>query len=134
MAGVHLGPSLILLPVVLLANLALMAGLALAIAAITVHFRDLEHLALIGVQALFYLTPVLYPLDPAALPAGAARFIPFVRLNPMSWYLETYHTILFYGRWPDPLTMGLVLGSALLALTGGYAFFVRLRSHLPEAV
>lgn len=132
--GVHLGISLVLLPVVLLANLALVLGIGLAISTVTVHFRDVEHLTQIAVQALFYLTPVLYPLDPAALPRGAARYIPLVKLNPLSWYLEAYHSILFYGRWPDPLTFVLMLAAAVVALAGGYAIFVALRAHLPEVV
>lgn len=133
-AGVPLGASLVLLPVILAAHLALTLGLALLVATLTVFFRDVEHFLGLGLQGLFYLTPVLYPLDPRALPAGAAKYIPLAKLNPLSWYLEAYHSVLFYGTWPDPLTFTGMLLSAALALVGGYLAFAALRSRVPEAV
>lgn len=33
-------------------------------AALTVHFRDMQHLISVFIGALFYLTPIIYPLDP----------------------------------------------------------------------
>src|SRR5437667_9755374 len=104
-----IGPSLILLPVILLAQLAITIGLAVAIAAVTVYFRDLEHLVTIAITAWFYLTPVLYPLDPKALPAGAGQYIGYLKLNPLSWLFESYHSVLFYKTWPDSTLFTLML-------------------------
>ena len=129
-----LGPSLILLPVILLAHLAITLGLATAIAALTVYFRDLEHLAVIGITALFYLTPVLYPLDPKALPGGAAKYIFYLQLNPLSWLFDSYHSVLFYKAWPDPTTFTLMLVFAVVSLAAGYFLFTRLRPRIPEEV
>jgi ABC-type polysaccharide/polyol phosphate export permease len=133
-AGIHLGASLVLLPVLLLALLALSLGLALVVASVTVHLRDVEHFTTLGLTALFYLTPVLYPLDPRALPKAAAPYIGYLKLNPLAWYLDSFHRVLFYGTWPDPLLFGLMLGSAVVALAGGYALFAHLRPRIPEAL
>jgi lipopolysaccharide transport system permease protein len=133
-ARLPLGPSLVLLPVILLAQLTFTLGLGLVIASLTVYFRDLEHLIGLGLTALFYLSPVLYPLDPAALPHGADRFLPYLSLNPLSWFLESYHAILYYGRWPDPTRFTLMLASAMVAVGGGYLLFLRMRARLPEEV
>ena len=130
-AGIPLGPSLVLLPLIVAATLAFTIGLALLAATLTVHFRDVEHFVTIGLSAVFYLTPVIYPLDAALIPAGK-RFLPFLRLNPLSWYLESYHSVLYYGTWPDPLLFGLMLASSVLFLAGGYWIFHRLRPRLPE--
>jgi lipopolysaccharide transport system permease protein len=129
-----LGPSLILLPVVLLAQLATTLGIAIAIAAVTVYFRDLEHLVTIALTAWFYLTPVLYPLQASALPAGAGKYIRYLELNPMSWLFETYHSVLFYKTWPDPQNFTLMLAFALICLVAGYLIFARLRPRIPEEV
>jgi ABC-type polysaccharide/polyol phosphate export permease len=129
-----LGPSLVLLPVILLAQLATTLGFAIAIAAVTVYFRDLEHLVTIAITAWFYLTPVLYPLDPAALPAGAGKYIGYLKLNPMSWLFESYHSVLFYKAWPDPTTFTLMLAFGLFCLVGGYLLFAALRPRIPEEV
>jgi ABC-type polysaccharide/polyol phosphate export permease len=129
-----LGPSLILLPIILLAHLAITLGLATAIAAVTVYFRDLEHLVVIALTAWFYLTPVLYPLDPRALPAGAGKYIGYLQLNPLSWLFESYHSVLFYKTWPDGTTFTLMLVSALVSLVIGYTLFAKLRPRIPEEV
>lgn len=133
-ARLPLGPSLLLLPIILMAQLAFTLGLALLVASLTVYFRDLEHLVGLGLTALFYLTPVLYPLDPHALPHGAARFIPWLSLNPMSWFLGSYHAVLYYGAWPDATQFVLLLAAAGSALIGGYVVFLRIRPRLPEEV
>jgi len=129
-----LSPSLILLPVILLSQLAITIGLATAVAAVTVYFRDVEHLVVIGLTAWFYLTPVLYPLDPKALPAGAGKYIGYLRLNPLSWVFDSYHSVLFYKSWPDVSTFSLMMVFALVCLTSGYLLFVRLRPRIPEEV
>ena len=129
-----LGPSLILLPVILLAQLAITIGLATAIAAVTVYFRDVEHLVFIALTAWFYLTPVLYPLDPRALPAGAGKYINYLQLNPLAWVWDSYHSVLFYKSWPDPTTFTLMLVFALVCLVGGYLLFAQLRPRIPEEV
>lgn len=129
-----LGASLVALPVILAAQLAFTVGIALLIATLTVYLRDLEHLVALGLTALFYVTPVLYPLDPAALPAGAGRYLPWLRLNPLAWFQTSYQDVLFYGRWPSGPSFLLMLAAALVALGAGYGTFMRLRSRLPEEV
>ncbi|HUZ89874.1 MAG TPA: ABC transporter permease [Candidatus Acidoferrales bacterium] len=131
---VGLRPPAVLLPVILAAILACGLGLSLFLATLTVYFRDVEHLVGIGLSALFYVTPVLYPLDARALPHGAARFIPYLRLNPFSWFFESIHSVLYYGTWPDWPTFGLMLIASAAALVGGYAFFMWLRPRIPEEV
>ncbi len=129
-----LGPSLLLLPVVIAAQLGFCIGVGLLLASITVYFRDLEHLIGLGLTAWFYVTPVIYPLDPALLPPGAAKYIPFVMANPLTWYLEVYHSLLYYGRWPSPALLGATIGAAIVVMAAGYVFFGRMRDRLPEEV
>jgi lipopolysaccharide transport system permease protein len=129
-----LGPSIVLLPVILLAQLGFTLGLSLVVATLTVYFRDLEHLIGLGLTALFYLSPVLYPLNAGVLPHGAVRYLPWLELNPLSWFLESYHAVLYDATWPDPTRFKLALAAAVVALAGGYWIFSRLRTRLPEEV
>lgn len=126
-----LSASLLVLPVILAAQLVFTVGLSMLAATVTVYMRDLEHLVAIGLTALFYLSPVLYPLDGHVIGPTLSQL---VRLNPLSWYLESYHAVLFYGRWPDPALFTLALVAAPLALVAGYLVFARLRWRLPEEV
>ena len=53
----------LLLPLVLLLQLPMVAGLALGASALTVHFKDVRDLLANLLTLLFFLTPILYPLD-----------------------------------------------------------------------
>ncbi|HEV2952958.1 MAG TPA: ABC transporter permease [Candidatus Dormibacteraeota bacterium] len=130
--GGHLGGSVLLLPIVILALFMFTLGLGLLVGTLTVYFRDIEHLITLGLTALFYLSPVLYLLGPT--PGIGAHYTHILRFNPMTWYLECFHAILYQGAWPDPAMLELTLISAPLTLVVGYAVFLRLRSRLPEEV
>jgi ABC-2 type transport system permease protein len=136
LAAVHipLGASLVLLPVVLLAQLAFTVGLGLLLASVTVYFRDLEHLVGLALTAWFYVSPILYPLDARALPHGAERFLPYLKLNPLSWFMESYHAILYYGQWPSAGYLVPMLVGSTVTLVGGYLFFAWMRPRIPEEV
>lgn len=129
-----LGPSLILLPVVVVAQLSFCIGMSLLVATLTVYLRDLEHLIGILMTALFYLSPVLYTLNPKYLPHEAAAVLPILKLNPFAWYLETYHSIMYFGIWPSPAMFTALLFSAVIMPVLGYGVFLRLRARLPEEV
>jgi ABC-2 type transport system permease protein len=133
-ARVPIGASLVLLPVIALAQLITCVGWALIVASLTVFLRDIEHFLALGLQVLFYLTPILYPLTAASLPRAARRFLPLFHLNPLSWYLNCYHAVLFFGTWPDALDVALMLLFSVVSLGAGFLVFVRLRPRLPEAV
>ena len=53
---------LLVLPVLLL-HLLFTVGLAFALAAVTVHFRDVAHLTEVLLPLLFWATPIVYPID-----------------------------------------------------------------------
>ena len=133
-AHIPLGASLLLLPVITLAQLGMAIGLSLAIASITVFLRDVEHFLTLGLQVLFYLTPVLYPLEVGSLPASARKYVALLHLNPLSWYLDCYHSVLFLGEWPPLDDLLPMLLFTAVTFLGGFAVFVRLRPRLPEAV
>src|SRR5262249_19868561 len=132
--GIPIGWSLILLPVIALGQLALCLGCALAIASLTVFLRDIEHFLVLGLQVVFYVTPILYPLSAKAMPRAATAFLPLLHLNPLSWYLGCYHSILYDGHWPDVTDFALMTLCSVVVLGLGFLTFLRLRARLPEAV
>lgn len=74
---------LLLLPVFVILIAALGLGLGLILASATVVFRDLQFVIDTGLQILFYLSPVIYPLTLAAGRTGN-----LLMLNPMASVLE----------------------------------------------
>jgi lipopolysaccharide transport system permease protein len=114
------------LPFLLLLQLALMMGLSLALAALDVHFRDLEHLVEVMLNLLFYATPILYPLSRAP-----GRWPDILKLNPLAPMMEGWRDLLVSNElpgadiWPALLMTALILGA-------GSWIFSRLRPNLAD--
>jgi ABC-type polysaccharide/polyol phosphate export permease len=75
----------------------------------TVRFADARHLLEVGLQVLFYATPVIYPRSMLESSQAAGWF----RWNPLSLYLQLLREPLIDGRVPAADTL---LASALIAL------------------
>lgn len=118
-----------LLLMVLLATFS--AGLALALSAVGVYFRDLPYLWGIVLQVWFFATPIVYPpsLLQAELPTWAYDIL---SLNPMFRYSSAFRSTLYDGTAPSAGTLlGLTIGS-LVSLYVGWKVFERLSSRFAE--
>jgi lipopolysaccharide transport system permease protein len=127
------------LPVLMIIQTVLLAGLALFLGAVAVFFRDIVHLVGIAVNIWFFLTPVIYPLN--TLGDGlAVRLIRW--FNPMASLVEFYREILYgspvpVGQIPTPglpaLSSVLRVGvTALLIFVIGYWVFQRVSKRFGE--
>lgn len=122
--GVPLRPAVVALPYCLLALALFTAGVVLVASAGTVFFRDLAQIIEVGMTALFYLTPVIYPLS--IVPEA---YVWAFRLNPLYWLVTPFRSMFFEGHFPDaPM---LVIGGALgiLSFAAGMTMF-RSRENL----
>jgi ABC-type polysaccharide/polyol phosphate export permease len=71
------------------------AGVSMLFGAVTVKFRDLNELLQVIMLAWFYLTPVIYSIENIEAIEGGARVVALMRLNPMTWFTELFHTLLY---------------------------------------
>jgi ABC-type polysaccharide/polyol phosphate export permease len=94
----------------------LLCAVSLLLIAIFAHlnarFRDAAHIASLGLQILFYVTPVLWP--PEMLRARALGWI--VDLNPLYHLLEVVRQPLLHSR-PASLVNYQAVGLSLIGLT-----------------
>ena len=122
---------LLFLPLVILLQLPMVAGLALGASALTVHFKDVRDLLANLFTLLFFLTPILYHLDFFGPNLAPMRWV--VQLNPFTPFTLAYQEVLFYNRIPTPLLWTqMALVSALFWGMGSW-LFDRLRETLAEA-
>jgi ABC-type polysaccharide/polyol phosphate export permease len=119
--------------VVLAVQFTLTLGLAMVLAALTVHFRDIKDLLSNLLTLWFFATPIIYPMTWVADRSQWGEF--FMNFNPMAHLAISYQEILFYpgpfGHWKW-LTALAVAGVALFLL--GYWLFDRLRDSFAEEV
>ncbi len=128
-SGVGINPlAIACLPVVMIIEYVMALGLALLFSAITVYFRDLEHILGIITMAWIYLTPVLYPIDMIADETIKKLFY----INPMTSVIVAYRDILYYAKVPDFSTLMIALAFGVVILVAGFAVFSKLKKHFAE--
>ena len=121
------------LPVAMALHLALCTGISLALCALNVFFRDVQHLTGIFTMAWFFLTPVVYdismitPITQQHPLLGTLYF-----LNPMAGVLALYRTALLGSPLPALSLIALSAGVAALVGVAGILIFNRLQSRFAD--
>jgi ABC-2 type transport system permease protein len=85
-AGVRPHWGWLLLPVIVIAIWALCFGLAMLLSALFVRFRDIAPIWEVVLQALFYATPILYPIE--TVQAHSPELATAMMANPLATIME----------------------------------------------
>jgi lipopolysaccharide transport system permease protein len=120
---------MLLFPVFLALQVLFTIGVALIVATGTALFRDVRHFLEFGLAALFWISPIVYPLD--QIPEG---FRTIVLLTPMSPFIVAYHKMFFYQEWPGPMIWALAIGYAAAALAAGSAMMLAHEEKFSEQI
>ena len=112
---------LIWLPLGLLLLMVFCAGLGLLLSALTVFFRDVRHLWSVVITAWTYFTPIFWTDD--YIKAMPHLLQLFMYANPMYNYINFMRQILLWQTNPEPVTVALCAGWAVLMIVVGYAVF-----------
>jgi ABC-type polysaccharide/polyol phosphate export permease len=116
--SVPLYPTWLLLPLAITVLALFTLGITLLVATLAVFVGDVAHMYQLLVQALFFLTPIVYPAE--IVPAGL-RWL--VQLNPMSIMVDLFRALLYRGHVPDLSQWLVATGIALAVLCIGWALF-----------
>jgi lipopolysaccharide transport system permease protein len=117
---------LVWLPLLVVINLALAAGLGLILGVLNVFVRDVGQMISLALQYGFWFTPIVY--IPAIIPE---QFRAFLKLNPLYWVITGYQNVLVFKSQPYWSGLGVVaLGSGLLLVIALFLF----RRASPEMV
>ena len=119
--------ALLTLPVIMIVEYILALGMALLTSAVTVYFRDLEHILGIISMAWMYMTPVMY--DKSIVPD---RLLPIFNLNPMTHVIECYRSVLYNKEVPDLTSLLSALSLGVFFLLIGCLVFNKLQRHFAE--
>ncbi|HEY7156699.1 MAG TPA: ABC transporter permease [Gemmataceae bacterium] len=99
-------------------------SMAILFGLLNVRFRDTRHLVEIGLQGLFYLTPIMYPIQ-----AMEGRFLgKLLHYNPLTPILDLLIQPILYGRIPS-LTTYAVAGLIVLSLSVTAAFALKIEER-----
>ena len=116
-------------PVLVLIELPLVAGMVLLGSALNVFARDFRLAVPLVTQLLLFITPVMYPLDLAD-----GRLRTFFLLNPMTGIVESFRSVLVIGGAPSPGILAISLVGAVLALAVGMWYFDATESRFADVI
>lgn len=121
--------SLLTLPVLIVFQILLAAGVAFPMAIISVWYHDVQHALPVLLMGLFYASPIFYPVS--MVPEGVRSVY---LINPIAQLLHLYHVALYEGKFPS---VGELSGAALTCLivfSMGYFIYFRYQSSVAEFV
>ena len=114
MVGFPIKITVLYLPLVILITLLFNLGWVLIVSVTTIYFRDMTHLISVIFQALFYLAPIIYPLE--SIPE---QFRGLFLFNPFYYFIILFRKVI-YGSpaltWQDWL---MPVGLMIVILTIG---------------
>jgi ABC-2 type transport system permease protein len=123
---IHLGWSLLALPLAVAVQLVLLVGISLLLSAFNVLMRDIERFMRLIIRLLFYATPIIYPLS-LVRDSGMPTWVKVAyELNPLVGIFQLHHSIWYPDEFPDARLLATTVLGSLLVLAAGWWSFRRL--------
>ncbi len=120
-AGVQVpaAPRMLLFPLFLFLQVVFITGLTLLLSTASTIFRDVKHLIEVGINVLFWTTPIVYELT--MIPA---RFQRLALLSPMASFVRAYQDIFYYGVAPSGMVWTVAIVYAAGMFVCGLSVFL----------
>ena len=120
--------TIVLFPIFPVMAMLFSVGLGLFVSALNVRFRDVEHFIGVGVQLVFFLTPILWSFSQFTNPTLAR----LLHLNPVSPMVSGFRDVVLDGRLPQWDWLGYSAIWIVGLLFFGYIFFNRQEPFFAE--
>lgn len=117
------------LPALIAITMMLAMGIGLLLGTMNVFMRDIGQVVPVILQALFWLTPVVYQID--ILPKTLQHWFKY---NPMYPLVTSYQNILVFDKQPMWGELGLLAGVSLLILFSALVVFRRASPEMVDAL
>jgi ABC-2 type transport system permease protein len=117
------------LPVLLIIQLILIMGFSFLVSSLTVFFRDLEHMLVIFLTALFYITPVLFPISMVPV-----EYHWLFKWNPVGILMSSYRDIFYYAKTPDIISLCYIGVGSLIFLLCSQLIFRKMKYKFIEEI
>ena len=121
--------TMFLLPLVWIPQLMLTAGIGYLLAGFTVFLRDIPQTVTIAVNLLFYLTPIMYPIE-----AVPEMFRPIMKWNPAGILADLYRDLILWGEVRHLQEWGLLWILSAIVFTIGITVYRRLRPAFADVL
>jgi ABC-2 type transport system permease protein len=123
----------LLAPFALLASSLFGLGFGMMAGLWNVRYRDVAYISVIGLQLLFYGTPIIYPQS--VVPDTAWGWLPIgdlVNLNPMTHFVNILRSLVYGLEMPSIRSVGYAFLWVVVAVVAGWATYSRRASRIIE--
>lgn len=127
--GYYPNINYIWLPVIIIIQFIFTLALSFFVSALTVFFRDIEHMLNIFLSALLYLTPVLYPIS--MIPK---EYVWLFNWNPMAILVTSYRQVFYYNESPNLISLLIIGIVSILLLILSQQYFMRMKEKFIEEI
>jgi lipopolysaccharide transport system permease protein len=104
-------------------------GVALALSATQVRFRDVGVAVPLLLQLWMFATPVVYPLS-----AVPNRFRRIYLLNPMAGLIDGFREVTVHANPPNLRLLGAAAAISLVCLMSGWIYFKRIEATIADVI
>lgn len=125
--GYGIGPSLIMLPVFFLLSFIFVLGIVLFFSSLTVYIRDIQYFLSSVSMIFFFITPMFFLLDSIT---GLFRVV--VLINPITYFIESFHQIVYNQSFPDSLFFSIAVVLSVVSFILGLLVFRKLKDGFAE--
>ncbi|TWI66078.1 lipopolysaccharide transport system permease protein [Desulfobotulus alkaliphilus] len=123
------GPEVLWLIPLTMVNASLALGAGLILGTFNVFVRDVGQITPIILQALFWFTPIVYPIE--IVPDTLQGILAY---NPMLPIVSAYHNVLVYGTPPPIQSIVITMGVAVTLLLLSLFMFRRAAPEMVDAL
>lgn len=128
--GMQLTPTALMAVPLWFALALLASGVALAVGALNVYYRDFRYALPFLIQLWLFGSPVVYPLS--AVPAGWRPY--YVTLNPAAGLLDGFRHVAALGSFPDWKVTGVAVAASFVVAALGYWIFKKIEPGFADAI
>ncbi|URW82382.1 ABC transporter permease [Alcaligenes sp. DN25] len=104
-------------------------GCVWILSAVGVYLRDVSQFVGIMTTVFMFLSPIFYPVE--ALPD---RFQKFIYINPLSYYIEAFRDIVYWGEIPSLFLSAFALLFSILFLLMSFVFFKKMKKGFADVL
>jgi len=125
----HLPITVLLFPIVHFVYFWFIFGTGLLLSSLYVYFRDLNQIWDVLTSALFFCSPIMYPLTRVP-----AYLMPYYLFNPITHFIGIYRDVMVAGTLPSLYSMASVVAAGIAAYLMGNFVFNKLQRRFAEEI
>ena len=126
----NIGIAWILAIPILLATAFFAQGVGFILSIANARFGDVQYIVTVSLGALYFLTPILYPISLVEDTASWLAWI--VNANPMTWFVTAMHEVMYSLRFPAWWVVPALLAFGAAVFAVGFKVFQRWSEDIGE--